>query len=121
MPELRVTIEFQVDGDDIAISPIIYTLNVAQEALAQFIQPADGTPNTYHPVTGSVSPVSQALLITADQAYNLKFNNFGALSMNAGGVVLAIGANLTIGAFANIDINIPGATDANVVALTGGT
>lgn len=119
MPELRAVISLEVDGDSIAISPIIRTLNVTEDALASFVQAADNG-STYHQLEGSVMPILQAVLVMTDQAYNLQFAA-GPLAMSANGLVLILGANLTAGASTNCRINIPGTTDANAKALSGGT
>lgn len=120
MPLLRVTITLEVDGNPLSISPITRAIDVTEESLAQFVQAADSG-STYHQVQNATQPILQAFFFTADQNWNLKFNNSGALAMTADGLVLILNSNLTAGAATNAVVNIPGTTNANVSSLTGGT
>ena len=68
-------------------------------------------------------PVLGDFLLTTDLALNLKLNLNTPLPLNAGGLVLILGANLTQGTpTQNVEINNPSAaTAANVGVLAGGT
>jgi hypothetical protein len=122
MPELKVTILVEMDGAELPGFPLIYRQNVTEAVPLDGVQQAaDNDTVTFHQVPGSVMQTLQTMVLTADQAINLKFNNSSFLPLAAGGCIVLVGANIGAGAATNVTINNPGASDpANLLGVTGG-
>ena len=124
MPEIRWTILAEVDGVALPDFPIIRRYIVAElSGLNAISQPADNNTTSFHPIPQLTMPVLGDFLLTTDLALNLKLNLNTPLPLNAGGLVLILGANMTQGTpTQNVEINNPSATTAaNVGVLAGGT
>ncbi len=114
MPELRATISFELDGIPLADMPIVRRYIVAEVSTGMTIVavPDNGTV-TYHPIQAAIMPTLGVICLTNDQPVNYDINQLAALAMNAGGLVLIMGAALTQAvANQNVEYNNP--------ALTGG-
>lgn len=124
MPELRATITLEVDGVALPDMPIIRRYIVAEMSGPVAIsQPADNNTTSFHPIAALTMPSLGAFLLTTDQAENIKINLNTPLPLNAGGLILILGANLTQGTpNQNIEVNNPAASQAaNLGVLGGGT
>ena len=125
MPELRVTINFEIDGEPLANMPIVrrYIVGEVASQLAIIALP-DSNTSTFHPIAAAIMPTLGAICITNDQPVNYDINQLAALSMNAGGLILILGAALTQATPAdNIEYNNPSASvNVNLgIPVLGGT
>lgn len=124
MPELRATILLELDGVALPDFPIIRRYVVAELlGPSVLVQPADNNTSSFHPIPQLTMPTLGVILITSDQALNLKLNLNTPVPLNANSVVLILGCALTQGTPSqNLEINNPAAsTAANVGVLGGGT
>jgi hypothetical protein len=124
VPEIRWTILAEVDGVALPDFPIIRRYIVTElSGLNAISQAADNNTTSFHPIPQLTMPVLGDFLLTTDLALNLKLNLNTPLPLNAGGLVLILGANMTQGTpTQNVEINNPSAaTAANVGVLAGGT
>lgn len=122
MPSLEVTVDVKLDGASIPGFPQIRRATVTEAVpLDNMQQAADNNSTSFHQVVGSQMATLQALVLTADQAINLKFNNASYLPLNANGLVVIFGANVAAGASTNATINVPGATVADVTGISAGS
>lgn len=124
MPELRATILLEIDGVALPDFPIIRRYVVAElSGLNAISQPADNNTSSFHPIPQLTMPSLGIFLLTTDLALNLKLNLNTPVPLNANGLVLILGANLTQGTPSqNVEVNNPSTgTAANVGVLGGGT
>jgi hypothetical protein len=125
MPELRMTVSFELDGIPLADMPIVrrYIVGEASTGMTIIATPDSGTV-TYHPIQAAIMPTLGTICVTNDQPANLTINQNTPLPMNAGGFVLIMGANLAQGTpNLNVTYNNPSSTD-NVtlgIPVLGGT
>lgn len=121
---MRFTILVEQDGQALPDMPIIrrYVVNESS-GLVAIAQAADNNTTSFHPIQALTMPSLGIFLLTADQAENLKINLNTPLPLNADGLILILGGNLTQGTpNQNIEVNNPAASQAaNLVVLGGGT
>lgn len=118
MPLLEVTLDVKVDGKSVIGQPLIYSATVTQATSTQLTKTgADGA--SYF--QWSQLATDNDIFLMADQAVNFKFNNAGAIPLNAGGVILVLGCNITGGASTNVTINNNSGQTANVKTLEAST
>ena len=126
MPEIRVQIQMQIEGQDIPDSPIVWRGIVGEAVgLPNLTFPPDNNPTTFHPLTQATMAALGVVLLKSDQALNLELNLNAPVPLNAGGLLLICGAALAQGTPSqNIELNNPAATGgptANVNGALGGT
>jgi len=126
MPEIRATIQIQIDGIDLPDSPIVWRGIVAEAVgLPNLVFPPDNNSTTFHPISQATMAALGIVLLKSDQAANLKLNLNTPLPLNAGGLILICGAALAQGTpNQNVEINNPaltGGPNANVNGALGGS
>lgn len=126
MPELKLTIQCEQDGVELPGFPLIFREIVSESFPIEATKAPDNNTTTYSQVPGTIPPVLQVLVLSFDQAMNLRWNNAvaGSLPMNAAGCVVLVGANIAAGAALNALINNPASTGtpaANLVGVAAGT
>ena len=118
MPLLEITLDLKVDGKSVIGQPLVYSATVTQATSTQLTKSgADGA--SY--VQWSQLATDNDIFLMADQAVNFKFNNAGAVALNAGGVILILNSNIASGAATNITINNNSGSTANVKTLEATT
>ncbi len=122
MPELKITVLVELAGAQLPGFPLIFRRDVDEAVPLEGVQqPADNDTVTFHQIPGSVMARLQAMVLTADQAFNLQFNNASYLPMAAGGCIVLVGANIAAGAALNAVVNNPDATAAaTLLGITAG-
>jgi hypothetical protein len=116
MPELRVTLNFEIDGESLANMPIVrrYIVGEVASQLAIIATP-DNNSTTYHPLAAAIMPILGAICITNDQPVNLNINQNTPLALNANGLLLILGADLAQGTPSqNVEYNNPAVSTPNV-------
>lgn len=124
MDEYKFTISIEVNGNAIDGTPIVRRLLLPQGfGMLSLVSLPDSNTSTFHSVTAINENPLVAFMLTNDQPVNLNLNQLTALPMNANGVILIIGANLTQATPSqNVEFNNPSATtNANLGILAGGT
>jgi hypothetical protein len=121
MSEIKVTISVEQDGVELPDMPVIrrYIVN-------QAVPPGNHTlatnSSSYAAIAADTMNPLQIVMLTPDQAINVNINQNTPLPLNANGVLLIVGANLTQGTPANnVTINNPSGVTVNYGALLGGT
>lgn len=124
MPEVRCSIVIEVDGVILPDFPIIRRYIVAElSGLVALSQAADNNTSSFHAIPQLTMPNLGLILLTTDQALNLKLNLNTPVPLNANSLVLILGASLTQGTpNTNVEVNNPAvSTAANLGVLGGGT
>lgn len=125
MPELRATISFELDGIPLPDMPIVrrYIVNEVSTNMQIIATPDSGTV-TYHPIQAAIMATLGTICITNDQPCNLEINQNTPLSLNAGGLILIMGADLAQATpNQNVEYNNPSSTTNVTLGLPvlGGT
>jgi hypothetical protein len=125
MPELRAIISFELDGVPLPDMPIVRRYIVGEAATnTVIIATPDNNNTSFHAIQAAIMPALGAICITNDQPANIKINLNTPLPLNAGGLILILGANLAQGTpNQNIEYNNPAAS-GNVtlgIPILGGT
>lgn len=118
---LQVTIQVTIDSNQ-PFAPITQTYTLTEvNGLVGMQQPADNGAS-YHQLPGSLMATLNALMVSADQPFNMKLNNGSTvIPLNSGGILLLLNGNIAVAAATNATINIPGSSNANLTVLTGGS
>lgn len=118
--EYRFTLTIERNGIQLS-EPLIKRLVVNESADITIAAAADS--GTAHPVAAATMPAMSFFFLETDQAINLVLNANGGLPLNAGGLLLIVGTNLTQGSPpSNVTYANPsGTTVANLTGGTGGT
>lgn len=114
----------EVDGVILPDFPIIRRYIVAElSGLVALSQAADNNTSSFHAIPQLTMPNLGLILLTTDQALNLKLNLNTPVPLNANSLVLILGASLTQGTpNTNVEVNNPAvSTAANLGVLGGGT
>ncbi len=113
MPELKVSILFELDGQPVANSPLVRRYNVSENVgpgMTLILAP-DNDSVTYHPIVAATMPELQALFLTTDNPTNVKLNLNTPIPLDAGGLILILGTSLVQGTPSqNCELNNPAAT-----------
>ena len=117
MPLLEATIDIKLDGKSITGQPVVFTATYV-EGTATTLTKANGDGSSY--VQWSQLGTDNGLFLMTDAAVSFKFNNAGAIPLNAGGLILVLGANIAASAATNITINNAGAGNASVKTMEVG-
>ena len=127
MPELKVQIVFELDGQQIANSPIIRRYNVSENVgpgMTLIVVP-DNDSVTYHPIVAATMAELQALFLTTDNTTNVKLNLNTPIPLDPGGLILILGTSLEQGTPSqNVEVNNPaltGGVDATLNLILAGT
>jgi hypothetical protein len=126
MPELRVTLKFELDGVTLSDMPLISRVIVAEGGapVIQVFAP-DNNSTAFHPIPSITSPNVGVFFAHTDQTLNLNLNAFSAVPLQAGGFILIFGTQLTQATpSTDVQINNPaltGGASANVTILHTGT
>jgi len=119
MKSVRVTISVEIDGVLQPDMPLIKELSYAEAAEAAIIAAPDSNSTTFHPVAAATMPNLGFFFLTTDQAQNLKINQNTAIALNAGAVVLIMGASLAQATPPdNIEYNNPSSTTPANLGMT---
>lgn len=124
MPEVRFTLNIEIDGQAIANMPVIRRYETNEANTISQIQAADGDSVTFHGLSAITMNALNIFYLATDQALNLNINQLAALPLNANGIVLILGTNLTQTPTSNdITVNNPSvsALSADVNGLVAGT
>lgn len=117
MPLLELTLDLKLDGKSVLGQPFVQTATYVEATNTNLTKTGNDS-SSY--LQWSQLATDNGLFIITDTAINLKFNNAGALPLNAGGIVLVLGANIAAGATTNITINNNSGTTANIKTLEVG-
>lgn len=124
MPEIRVILTIEQDGEELPNMPIVrrYVVNEAAQ-IGNLIATPDSNTTTFHPIAAAVMPAMSIFLLQTDQALNLEINQNTPLPLNAQGLILILGADLAQATPTdNIEYNNPSASiSANLTGLVAGT
>ena len=118
MPLLEVTLDLKVDGKSVIGQPFVYSATVTQATSTQLTK--SGSDGSSYSQWSQLATDNDVLLIT-DQAVNFKFNNAGAIPLNAGGLILILNGNIAAGATTNITINDNSGQVTNIKTLEAST
>lgn len=122
---LTLTLSIKNGNTDLPGFPIVARINPATvlplEGAAVLANNNTSTFNTL-PVLNALQSDLQALVIQADSAINLKFNNASYLPVDAGAVVVVFATDVTGTVATLVTVNNPAATgQANLYGLIAGT
>lgn len=128
MPYLTFTIRVTSDvgGEPAVVFDHTHRVSLT-EAQILAVQKAGGDGAGIYTTIPTVDkiPVINAIVIATDQAINLKMASVGAadgiIALKAGGIFVAVDANIAAGASLNALINNVGVNPANLSGLVGGT
>lgn len=127
MPELRITLLVEQDGEALPNMPIIKRLIVAEAAGPVSISAAaDNNTTSYHPIAAGTMPQWNFFLLESDLGLNLQINQAGTsnpLPLQSAGLLLIVGTQLAQATPAdNIEFNNPAVSQAaNLTIVVGGT
>jgi hypothetical protein len=124
MPEVRATILIEVDGVTLPDFPIIKRYIVSELAnLGDVIATPDSNSSAFHPIPAAIMATLGIFMVTPDQATNWEINQNTPLPLNAGGLILIMGAALTQATPSqNIEYNNPSSSvSANLPIIVAGS
>lgn len=118
----QVTVDIKKDGVREAGFPMIKSVTVTESKGKQVIQRADAS-GTYTELPLQELAAVNVLLVTADQAFALRFNDQSDsdLPVNADGLVLLIDAAIPSGASNKVALENASGSTANVTVVSGGS
>jgi hypothetical protein len=121
--EIRFTLNIEIDGQSLPNMPVVrrYADNEAN-TIAQ-VQGPDNNTSSFHGIAAATMAALGIFYLATDQALNLNLNQLAALPLNANGLILILGTNLTQATPSNnVTVNNPAvATSANITGLVAGT
>jgi hypothetical protein len=125
MPELRITLNIEKDGEPLANMPIIQRAIYAEYVNPQLIATPDNNSTTHHAIAAGTMPAWNFFFLSTDQALNLDINQLTDLPLLAGSLILIMSPNLTQGTPSNnVTYNNPaltGGNNANLNIVIAGT
>lgn len=121
MPNVKIRIEVEVDGQALAGFPVTRRIEV-DEAQAFDYEKASGA--GYAALPADQLDTIQALILRSDQAITLRLNNQSdaGVLLNAGGLVIVLDATIAAGAGAmNAKLENTSGSTAGINGIAGGT
>lgn len=116
----KFSILIEKNGAALPNMPLIRRINVAEDAELNLTATPDNNSTSFHEIAAATMAAMGVLFLTVDQAVNLKFNLNTPVPLDAGGVVLIIGTNLTQATPPqNVEYNNPALTGGVNATLTG--
>jgi len=117
-----VTIDIKEDGQRLSGFPMVKTVTVAETKGKQVISRADAD-NTFTELPVQELGSIELLLVTADQAFNLRFNDQSDsnLPVSSGGLVLLVDCDIPSGASNKVALENESGSAAAVTVLSGGS
>ena len=117
MPLLEATLDLKLDGKSIIGQPVVFSATYVEGTATNLTKSgADGV--SY--LQWSQLATDNGVLLITDTAVNFKFNNAGAIPLNAGGLILILGANIAAGVTTNVTINNNSGSTATIKTLEVG-
>ena len=126
MPEIRVTVTVEVDGEPLTDMPVIQRSIYTEYAQPTIVATPDSNSTSFHGIAAATMAAMNFFFLQTDQALNLQINQAGTsnpLPLLAGSMVLIMSPNLAQGTAANnVTYNNPSSTtNANLKILVAGT
>ncbi len=120
---LKVTVSVELDGNPVAGFPVTRRIALAETYQFAYEHGDDGDTTTFTTIPDSKVAESQALVLTSDQAVNVRLDGQTdqGILLNANGLLLIIDADIDAGAGSNVKINNNSGSTANITGVGGGT
>lgn len=117
MPLLELTLDIKLDGKSVLGQPLVQSATFV-EATSTSLTKSGSDASSY--LQWSQLGTDNGVFLFTDTAVNFKFNNAGAIPLNAGGLILVLGANIAAGATTNVTINNNSGSVATIKTLEVG-
>lgn len=124
MPNLKLSIQLEIDGNPVSGFPLVRRITVDELQQYQYEEPDDGDTVTFSALPADQIASIQALLVQTDQEITLRFDgqSDAGIVLNSGGIILILDGTIDAGAGAsNAKVNNNSGTIANLKGFAGGT
>lgn len=123
MPNVKVTVSVEIDGQPISGFPVVRRLEVSEVQAFDYIQPNHGDDTTFSGVPADLLDTIRALVVRVDQDMTLRLNGQTdtGIALKSGGLIIVLDGELDAGAgSANASLNNNSGEQAVVRGLAGG-
>ena len=123
MPDLKVTVQVELDGNPIDGFPIVRRLDLAEAQIFDYQKAADGDAITFTTLPASLIPELDVLLARTDRAITLRFNaqSDAGILLNPSGFILIFDGKINSGATTNAKVNNNSGGVATIKGIGAGT
>ncbi len=120
---LKVTVSVELDGNPVAGFPVTRRISLTETYQFAYEHGDDGDTTTFTTIPDAKVAESQALVLTSDQAVNVRLDGQTdqGILLNTNGLLLIIDADIDAGAGSNVKINNNSGSTANITGVGGGT